>query len=372
MAPWFFDLIGIRAQGAGFELVFWALCLLGAGALGWRERVAGRSLSDTWVTWSVAILGGLYAVFAFGRVAFTDWLFFGDRGLMLPTYGVAISTGFALGLYLTYRDVKRSPTGFAPVQIIDLAFVVMVAGLAGARLLYMLSEVDVFVDLCSQGGDCFAALRFWEGGLVFYGGAIGGLLGGAWWCHRHDVDFFGAADASMPYFALGHALGRLGCIAVGCCFGRECPPGMGIEYPVGSGAYDAHFAAADVAGQQALAVAGHSHPVYAVQLYEAWGEWLIFAMLALIVRPRRRYVGQITVLWLAMYGMLRVITEVFRGDSVRGFVVELPVPAINAWLGLPIGEPVFMSTSQAIGLAMVAAAAGLAIALRRRATEQPG
>lgn len=367
MAPWFFDLIGVDASGATFELVFWALCMAAAVGLGWRERVAGRALSETWVTWGVAILGGAFSAVAFARVATTDWLFFGAEGLMLPTYGVAMATGFGLGLYLTYRDVKRSPTGFMPVQIIDLAFVVMIAGLAGARILYMLTEVPVFVDLCTEGGDCLAALRFWEGGLVFYGGVIGGLLGGWWWCWKNDVDFFGAADASMPYLSLGHAIGRLGCIAVGCCFGRECPTEMGITYPPGSGAYDAHFAAADVAGQHALIEAGHSHPVYPVQLYESWGEWVIFVLLALLVRPRRRYVGQITVLWLAMYGMLRVITEVFRGDSVRGFVLELPIPAVNAWLGLPATEPILLSTSQLIGFAMMAAAAGLAVVLRRRA-----
>lgn len=375
MNPWFFDLLGVTAHGRGFELVLWTL-VAGIGALlGVREWRSGRQPTAEWLTWIVAVglVGfGLWRVAAVAQGA----LFLGDAGLRLPTYGVAIASGFGLSIWMSYRDAERSPAAVSGAQMIDLAFWTLVGGLAGARLLYFFTDPAYFVNLCinpsavpESGGsaDCFALLRFWEGGIVFWGGFVGGIVGGALWCRLNGARFLGAADIIIPYVSFGHAIGRLGCVGAGCCFGSECESTLGLQYPQGSLAWEAHFGAADPVQQAALLETGLSHVVHAVQLYEALGELAIFAFIAFWLRPRRRFAGELLIGWMVAYSALRMFTELFRGDSARGFVVEVPLAPVNRLLALDPATPTLLSTSQFVALLVLVVAGGVWVALRRRA-----
>jgi phosphatidylglycerol:prolipoprotein diacylglycerol transferase len=149
----------------------------------------------------------LFSVNAFGR----PWA--------LHTYGAAIAVGFLVAIFVGTRTAARS--GEDPDRVRDLCFWLLVSSLVGARLLFILTNAPAYVAVCRAGGDCWQALRVWEGGLVFFGGFFG-ALGTAWWyMRRHHMRFWRVADILAPSVALGHFLGRLGCWAAGCCWGAE-------------------------------------------------------------------------------------------------------------------------------------------------------
>lgn len=375
MNPWFFDLLGVPAHGRGFELILWGLVALAGSTLGAREWRSRRAPASEWLTWVVAVglVGfGLWRVVAVAQGS----LYLGDAGLRLPTYGVAIASGFGLSIWMSYRDAERSPATVSGAQMVDLAFWTLVGGLVGARLLYFFTDPAYFVNLCvnpsavpDSGGvsDCFALVRFWEGGIVFWGGFVGGIAGGAAWCRLNGASFFAAADIIIPYVSFGHAVGRLGCIGAGCCFGSECESPLGIQYPQGSLAWTAHFESGDAEQKAELLHSGLSHVVHAVQLYEAVGELAIFAFIAFWLRPRRRFAGELLVAWMVGYSALRIVTELFRGDSARGFIAELPIAGVNAALGLDPSTPTVLSTSQFVSLLVLVGAGAVWATLRRRA-----
>lgn len=374
MQPWFFELLGITNSGRSFELGLWLLLAVVGLVLLAREIRSRRNFGEEWLTWIVAIaLVGFGALRTFGVLNGT--LYLGEKGLMLPSYGVAIATGFGLSIVMSYRDAERSPAAVTGGQMIDLAFWTLVGGLVGARLLYFFTEPSYFIDLCFDPGsvpesggvrDCLAIVRFWEGGIVFWGGFVGGLGGGALWCRLNHANFLASADIIIPYVPFGHAIGRLGCIAAGCCYGAECESPLGLRYPEGSLAFVDHLEHADLSERAQMLAEGLSHRVHAVQLYEALGELLIFGLIAFVFRTRRRFSGELLLVWMTLYSLLRMSTELFRGDGARGFLIEYPLPAVNRLLGLAETTPTLLSTSQFVSLLVAMAAAALWVVLRRR------
>jgi phosphatidylglycerol---prolipoprotein diacylglyceryl transferase len=269
-------------------------------------------------------------------VVFTVHAF--GRELALHSYGLAIAGGFLVAIGVGVRTARR--TGEDPDRVRDLCFWLLVSSLVGARLLFILTNIPDYVQLCRVEGDCLRALRVWEGGLVFYGGFFG-ALGFAWWyTRRHQMRFWRTADILTPSVALGHFFGRLGCFAAGCCWGK--PVAWGVRFPSTSLVFE------DYVARGALpSTAQVTPPLHPVQLYEAAGELVLFFALYLLGR-RKRWDGEVLVAYLVGYSVLRFVVERYRGDAVRKFV----------FAGL--------STSQTIAIG--AAALGIALlAWRRRA-----
>jgi prolipoprotein diacylglyceryltransferase len=133
----------------------------------------------------------------------------------------------------------------------------------------------------------------------------------------------------------------------GCCWGAPTDRATGLEFPAESVAYLA---------EPSVRMGEHTIPLHPAALYEALGLFAIFAAL-LVVRARRgieppwRQASRYAI----AYGVLRTVTELFRGDASRGFVVELPLPALAEILGLPADHGVALSFSQAGALALAAA-----------------
>jgi phosphatidylglycerol:prolipoprotein diacylglycerol transferase len=240
--------------------------------------------------------------------------------------------------------------------VMDLSFWFLVSGLGGSRLLYIALNAGDFARTCAGNGgerglrralwDCTSALRLWEGGLVFYGGALAAGAAAVVFARRKGWSFAGLGDLFAPSLALGHALGRMGCFLAGCCFGKTCPPGAGpcVAFP------------ADSVAHYELEQLGHLSPsapftprLHPTQLYEAGGELAIFFLLV-FWRRRQRRSGQLFVLYALSYALLRAVVEVFRGDAARKFVVEVAVPALARVLGLPPREAILLSTSQAVSI----------------------
>jgi phosphatidylglycerol---prolipoprotein diacylglyceryl transferase len=287
-------------------------------------------------------------------------LTFAGRAFALPSYGLAVTLGIGVGVWLCARQARRQ--GMNVGAVLDLLFWMLVAALVGSRVVFVALNAGHFAQICAQGGaarslgqvlsDCAAPLRVWDGGLVFYGGAITGIAVGALYARRRRLPFAPLGDLIAPALAIGHALGRLGCFLAGCCYGKACGPDAAacVRFPAGSVAH------AHLAGTSALpAGAPLTAPLHPTQLYEAVGELAIFAFL-LLWRRRQRFAGELLLVYAVAYACLRGVIELFRGDAARRFVFELAAPALARALGLPPAEPLLLSTSQAVSLVVGAGA----------------
>ena len=273
----------------------------------------------------------------------------GGREISLHTYGILIAIGLAAGIALAYRQARRE--GLDGGRVLDAAFWMIVAGLIGSRVVYGIVNAGDFARICFHGGgasrsagtvlsDCTRILAIWQGGLVFYGGVAGAALVGYRFARREGWSFAAFGDLFAPALALGHAFGRLGCYAAGCCFGKVSGTG-GAHFPRGSVAFD------ELASAGAVPPGWQTTPgLHRTQLYEAFGELLIFAAL-LVLRPRvRRQPGTLLITYLGLYALLRFFVEIFRGDVIRGLVFSLDTPRLARWLHLPPQEPLFLSVGQ--------------------------
>jgi phosphatidylglycerol:prolipoprotein diacylglycerol transferase len=294
------------------------------------ERASVReALRDD--AWTIVILAvALGAVWRSGLL---------DAELRLPLhpYGLLIAAAFLLGMGLAQREARRR--GQDPERIADLSFWILVAALVGSRVYFILVNWDDYFGpgralVATPFGRIPRLLAFWEGGLVFYGGFIGAVLVGLWYLRRHRMAFLPHADTLIPSVAFGHFLGRLGCWCAGCCWGEVA----GSHLP-----WAARFPPASLAYQT---FAGRPHPeaflapdrlttlpLHPVQLYEAFGELALFLLLVLVIRPRKRFHGQVLATWLVLYAVLRTAVEFFRGDVERGVVAGL---GVGQWTSLAI------------------------------------
>ena len=353
MEPWLHELLGIPNRGVGVELFCWGSFIIIAMALAWRERRSGRGVGDNPLAWIVVVgllvLGGrrLYGVA-------TGDLTFGSEGLRIPNYGLAMALGFGIPLVWQVVRARRRESGpLTTEHSIDLGFWIIVTGVAGARALSWLLDLPTTIPACTSAGDCEGLVKFWSGGLIFYGGVLGSLGAGWIWCKRRGVNFVNAAAEIVPFVSLGHAIGRVGCLLTGCCYGavavNESP--FSVRYPADSHPFNHVASRLPTETVREMLEHGHSVPMHAVQIYEAVGCLLLFAALLAVGNKwsSRRILGA----WLFVYGGMRFVLEMLRGDTVRGFVFEWSNVGLAGLLNVPPGSPVLLSTSQMIAVGMV-------------------
>jgi phosphatidylglycerol:prolipoprotein diacylglycerol transferase len=272
-----------------------------------------------------------------------------DRELRLPlhSYGVLIAAAFLSGIWLAQRAARRS--GLDAGRIADLAFWVLVAALVGSRVYFILVNWGEYFGpgrflVATPIGRIPRVLALWEGGLVFYGGFIGAALAAALYMRRHRMPFLAYADVAIPSVAFGHFLGRLGCFAAGCCWGGLADAHLpwAARFPPESLAYRAFLDRPDPA--QYLAPGGATTlPLHPTQLYEAFGELALFLVLVFVVRPRKRFHGQVLASWLLAYAVLRTGVELFRGDVERGVYLGLGAGQWTSFAILAAGIAVWVS-----------------------------
>jgi len=293
-------------------------------------------------------------------------------GIGVHSYGLLVGLGFAIAILRLRQRGRR--LGFDGARLLDFAFWCLVAGLAGSRLAYVAVNAGAFWRACFDpgagsrlAGGCLAPLRFWEGGLVFYGGAVVAAAVAVWFCRKEGWSFARLGDAAAPSLSLGHVFGRLGCLLAGCCFGAPCAAPWGLPFPPGSVAFD-DLQAVGALGWRAT----HTMPLHPTQLYEALGELAIFGFLVLLERRQDRSAspvpaGRVLLAYVGSYAALRFVVELFRGDTARGHVLTWTAPRLALALGLPAEQPMLLSTSQLASLVALALVAAVAYGRHRSA-----
>ena len=264
----------------------------------------------------------------------------------LPGIGqVALSAWFsflllalAIGVVVAAQETRRA--GDSPLQLLRAGMLGIVAGVAGGRLGHLFtSNRDSYLE------DPLALLRFWEGGMVLYGGLILGVGVGVLHLRRHDIPLLRSADAAAPALMLGIAVGRIGCLSAGCCYGRPIDWGTGIEWPWGI-----------VFLQGVPPDVLRGIPLHPTQVYSSLAGLFLFVGLRWL-RGRQSFDGQVFGVFLVSYAVMRSLVEFVRLDLERGFVL----PDV-------FGEAI--STSQAISLPVMVLGVVLLVHGRRVAAQE--
>lgn len=233
------------------------------------------------------------------------------------SFGVMVLLGFLLGLAYAVSQVRKKSEGAAPGEItaehvFDLSVTALFVSIVGARILYVLLDLQEFR---SNPLDVF---KVWTGGISIHGAIVAGSLYLWWYCRRHKLPFLKFADVIAPSFAIGYAVGRIGCFLNGCCYGHACDLPWAVRFLKD--------------GREGV----WTPPSHPTQLYATVMGLIIFAMLH-FWRKRPHRDGEIMLGFFALYCVYRFIDEQFRkGATADIFIAGLTHAQVFSLVALPV------------------------------------
>jgi phosphatidylglycerol---prolipoprotein diacylglyceryl transferase len=260
--------------------------------------------------------------------------------VLIRSYFFFLMLGCLVASEVAIREARRS--GESPREVLGISVAAILAGLLGARAAHF-----AFVSPQTFKDDpLLSFLRVWEGGLVFYGGFIGGILAVVILCRIRGLSLLRFSDLLCGPVMLGLAFGRVGCLHNGCCYGRPIDWGTGVEWP---------WAVTFLRGEVPSALRGI--PLHPSQAYAALNALALFGVY-LWLRRRQRFDGQVFGTILVAYGLTRSLLELVRLDLSRNF-----------WFEDQIGQ--VLSTSQGISIPMVLVGVALLVHGARKQASAP-
>jgi phosphatidylglycerol:prolipoprotein diacylglycerol transferase len=217
------------------------------------------------------------------------------------TYGFLLAVAFLSAIFVAGREARR--LGIPPGKFFDLCFYIILAALVGSRLLYVLLEIKIFA------ADPLKIFAIWEGGLVFHGGVVLALLVAFAYMRRHGLPWRPTLDALAVGSPLGQFFGRLGCFMAGCCYGSPADLPWSVVFT------------------NPNSLCPLREPLHPAQLYEAFLALGVFGFLYWF-RTRKRYDGQMILIYFGLAGLVRFTVEFFRNPlDYRG-------PVFFGWMPL--------------------------------------
>jgi phosphatidylglycerol:prolipoprotein diacylglycerol transferase len=244
-----------------------------------------------------------------GVLVFPTLIRIGD--FQLATYGIFVAAGYMAGIL--WLSARHKRMGLSESQFWGLIYALFFGAVMGGKVLFWLVE---WRDLVS--GD-LRLIRDFRFGFVFYGGLLGAALMGVWYRRREPFSYLKVADYFSVAIPIGHAIGRLGCFAAGCCAGlpTTLPWGVRFTHP---GALVARYL--------------HGVPLHPTQLYEtainlviAFVTWRTLTR----VQQTKSPVGTAALTYVAAYAAARFLLEFLRGDNRGGFFLYL---SPSQWIAL--------------------------------------
>ena len=245
------------------------------------------------------------------------------------TYGVLLAAAYLAGLKLAM--VRAAARGLDQARVLDLGIYIIISALIGAKLLLLVTDFRTFTS------DPRELLTLARSGGVFYGGLIFAVAVALFYIRKIGLPLWTTCDVFAPGIALGHVVGRFGCLFAGCCFGKPTTLPWGITFTD-------PFAAQNVGTPLGV-------PLHPTQIYEAGAEFIILMVLLATERKGKPFAGRTFWLYMLLYAISRFIIEFFRGDD-RGNVGPL-------------------STSQFISVLLAPLAVGMLVYLSRTVTPEP-
>ncbi len=204
--------------------------------------------------------------------------------VQLYSYGAMLAVAFLVVTFLARR--RANSLGMNGDDILDLCIYLIVSGLIGARLLFILLNLDYYRQRPLE------IAMLWKGGLVWYGGLISAILTAIIFLRAKKIPLLKTGDLMMPYVALGQAIGRIGCFLNGCCYGTPTTLPVGVTFDAAHG------------------------PVHPTQLYESLAMFIVF----LVLRRRTPGNGKTLFLYLILYSAFRFFNEFLRGDNTAALL----------------------------------------------------
>ena len=263
-------------QGWAYPIIVLILALV-AVLVQWLEsrRTHSQPLAATnWILSTVFVLAGAgLVIFAVNALA----------PIYVHSYGVMLLIGLAAGVWWLTRTGRAH--GFSLEDWIDFALVILLSGVVGARLLYVLLHLPEYSAAPTT------ILFVWQGGLAYHGGVAVAIIAGYIFARARNISFPLLVDLSAPALALGYAFARIGCFLNGCCYGNESHLPWAVTFPNGTEAGGV--------------------PRHPTQLYAGAASFIIFLILTKL-QPRVKVRGNLFLSYLLLYSIYRFIVEFFR------------------------------------------------------------
>jgi phosphatidylglycerol---prolipoprotein diacylglyceryl transferase len=228
---------------------------------------------------------------------------------VITSFGVMMFLSFLTAAWFTGRQLERY--GMPKELAWDMLAWVAIGGIAGAKIYYLALHVeDLVADPVGQ--------ILSRGGLVWYGGLIGGILSYYYQVRSKKLPIATMFDATAPALAIAYAVGRLGCFLVGDDYGRYTDGPFGIAFPQGLPVSTAgYLRSIGDTGIPATIPDTAVVPVHPTQLYEIGLALIMFAILWRLGRERGLRAGQLFAVYLALYGVERFTIEFVRAKTDR-------------------------------------------------------
>lgn len=217
-------------------------------------------------------------------------IFFRVFGIPIYGYGTMIALGIIAGLLLLSNRAKKS--GYDQDSIFNMAILAVVFGVAGGKLLYIITELKSIIANPSQ-------LKNFGNGFVVYGSILGGILGVIMHCRKKKWNTLKIFDLVIPSLPLAQGFGRIGCFLAGCCYGRPTTSFLGVKFREGS------LGPVDVC-------------VLPTQIFSSIFDFLL-ALFLLWYDKKERKQGRVFSLYMIIYSLGRFAIEFIRDDP-RGNV----------------------------------------------------
>ena len=212
-------------------------------------------------------------------------------GFHLPTYGLLVALAFLVALALTAKLARRE--NMDSETILNLGIYCAMAGIAGAKLMMILVDLP---EYARDPARLFSLATLQAAG-IFYGGLLAALIMAWFYMRRKHLPLLATADVLAPGIALGHSIGRLGCFAAGCCWGKQSTQPWAVTFTRPE-AHELVGVPLDI-------------PLHPTQLYESLAELIIFLILyRMIAKPHRP--GAIIGLYLVLYSTVRFFDDFLR------------------------------------------------------------
>lgn len=286
---------------------------------------AANATSSTNSSGELLVTGLFWLAIPIGAVIVTNMKpDLAPNGVPVFGYGFMMFIGFVTAVYSATR--RAILLGLDPDVIMDMGMWLLIPGIVGARSFYLIQYRErVFGTAENFQQVIAAAVNLPDGGLVFYGGLIAGILGFVAFCLRRRLSVLLMADIVAPSLFIGLGFGRIGCFMYGCCFGDRCDLPWAVKFPTDSMTYKVLVERGFLSPEATTTFALHPS-----QIYSSISAFILAGLLAVYFRHRPWNGAVLAVAWI-LYPINRFVLEFIRGDELGQFNTSL---TISQWVSI--------------------------------------